>query len=46
MLLFVPKERQKTVREALASYREVEFEFEPEGSRIIFIEGNRGNSLR
>lgn len=38
LLLYVPEEKQDAVREALHTYREVEFRFENEGSRIIFME--------
>ena len=36
LLLYVPQNRQKAVREALSEYREVPFHFEPQGSHIIF----------
>jgi D-glycero-alpha-D-manno-heptose-7-phosphate kinase len=38
LLLYVPEEKQDVVRETLQEYREVEFHFENEGSRIIFME--------
>lgn len=38
LLLYVPEERQEKVREALKDYRQIDFDFEQEGSRIIFIE--------
>lgn len=38
LLLYVPEEKQSRVREALKEYRQVEFDFEQEGSRIIFLE--------
>ncbi len=36
MLLYVPKAAQQKVRTALRNYREVNFKFEPAGSRIVF----------
>ncbi len=36
MLLYVPEECQDKVRKGLADYREVELNFDPQGSRIIF----------
>lgn len=36
MLLYVPERVQQTVRQALRSYRAVEFDFEPAGSQIVF----------
>lgn len=41
LLLFVPKDKQDKVREEMKDYQETDFEFEPEGSRIIFVEANR-----
>lgn len=38
LLLYVPPERKQAVRSVLGEYKEVAFEFEPEGSKIIFIE--------
>ena len=38
LLLYVPDECQESVRSALVNYREVDFSFENEGSRIIFME--------
>lgn len=38
MLLYVPDDKQNTVRAALNGYSEVDFDFEADGSRIIFIE--------
>lgn len=38
LLLYVPVNRQQAVRQALSAYREVSFQFEPEGSRIIFAD--------
>lgn len=38
LLLYTPKDRQHSVKEAMKEYQAVEFGFEPEGSRIIFIE--------
>lgn len=42
LLLYVPDENKESVRKALDGYKEVDFEFENEGSRIIFMEENRG----
>ncbi len=42
LLLYVPNENKENVRKALQNYKEVEFAFENEGSRIIFVEENRG----
>lgn len=36
LLLYVPEERQAAVAEALRDYRQIDFSFEPQGSRIIF----------
>lgn len=36
MLLYVPKENQESVRSALHDFREVAFEMDAQGSRIIF----------
>jgi len=36
LLLFVPRERQNKLREALKKYREFPFFLEPDGSKIIF----------
>jgi len=38
MLLYVPGEKQDSVRRALAAYKEVPFAFESAGSQIIFID--------
>lgn len=38
LLLYVPEEKQDSVKEALNEYRLVDFRFEDEGSRIIFME--------
>lgn len=38
LLLYVPEEKQERVKDALKEYRQVEFSFENEGSRIIFME--------
>ncbi len=38
LLLYVPEEKQDRVGEALKEYRQVAFDFENEGSRIIFME--------
>lgn len=37
LLLYCPKERQPQVKEALNHLRELEFSFEPEGSKIIYV---------
>lgn len=37
LLLYVPTERQDDVRESLKSLREIPFNFEPQGSRIIYV---------
>lgn len=37
-LFYVPEKRQKHVRDALREYRQVNFGFERNGSRIIFLE--------
>ena len=42
MLLFVPPQEQERVRSAMREYKETQFGFETEGSRIIFTEKNRG----
>lgn len=42
LLLYVSDENKKGVRTALKDYKEVDFKFENEGSRIIFMEENRG----
>lgn len=41
LLLYVPSEKRNGVREAMCNYQETDFRFEPEGSRIIFIEQTR-----
>lgn len=41
LLLYVPDEKKEDVRKALKNYKEVDFAFENEGSRIIFMEENR-----
>lgn len=38
LLLYVPEEKQAAVKNELQDYRQVEFNFEDEGSRIIFME--------
>lgn len=38
LLLYVPEEKQEKVREALKDYRQIDFDFEQGGSRIIFME--------
>lgn len=42
LLLYVPAEKQDSVRKAMSEYKETQFEFETEGSRIVFSEKNRG----
>lgn len=42
LLLYVPDEHKMHVRNALHNYKEVSFVFENEGSKIIFMEENRG----
>lgn len=37
LLLYCPHERQPQVREALKNLKEMEFAFEPEGSKIIYV---------
>lgn len=37
LLLFVEPQNQKEVRLALSNLREIEFEFEPQGSKIIYV---------
>ena len=41
LLLYVPIEKKMSVEEAMKDYKKVDFDFENEGSRIIFIEDNR-----
>ena len=38
MPLYVPRESQAQVQAAMQAYRQVEFAFEPEGTRIVFAE--------
>jgi D-glycero-alpha-D-manno-heptose-7-phosphate kinase len=38
LLLATPAEKRQKVREALGNLRELEFDFEPEGSKIIYVE--------
>ena len=38
MLLYAPAEKQDAVRRALSEYRQVEFQFDPFGSRIVFVD--------
>lgn len=40
LLLYVPDERKQNVDHILSDYKKVDFEFEHEGSRIIFMEDN------
>lgn len=42
LLLYVPDENKQSVEEAMQGYKEVQFDFENDGSRIIFMEDNRG----
>ncbi len=37
LLLFVEPQNRQKVREALADLREIEFDFEPQGSKIIYV---------
>jgi D-glycero-alpha-D-manno-heptose-7-phosphate kinase len=37
LLLFCPPQKKSAVREALRDLRELEFGFEPEGSKIIYV---------
>jgi D-glycero-alpha-D-manno-heptose-7-phosphate kinase len=37
ILLFVPPDKQWSVRNALAELREIEFKLEPQGSKIIYV---------
>lgn len=39
LLLYVPPENRISVESAMMDYKKVAFDFEPEGSRIIFMEG-------
>ncbi|MFA5140259.1 MAG: GHMP kinase [Elusimicrobiota bacterium] len=39
LLLFVPLDRQASVRRAMKGWREIAFRFEPEGSKIIYVSG-------
>ncbi|MEM4258732.1 MAG: GHMP kinase [Candidatus Thermoplasmatota archaeon] len=39
LLMYCEQERQENVRRALAPLREEEFHLEPQGSRIIYVEG-------
>lgn len=41
LLLYVPEERQKKVIDVMKGYKRVDFDFESDGSRIIFMEDNR-----
>ncbi len=38
MLLYVPQEKQNAVRESLREYRQVDLDFDMQGSRIIFYD--------
>ena len=37
LLLYCPKEMQARVKQALSDWRQLEFSFEPEGSKIIYV---------
>lgn len=37
MMLYVPQNRQQSVRDALSAYQERKITFEPEGSKIIYV---------
>lgn len=37
LMLFVDEEQQDTVKSALMNYRQVQIEFEPQGSKIIYV---------
>ena len=37
LLLYCPKEMQARVKQALSDWRQLEFAFEPEGSKIIYV---------
>ena len=41
LLLYVPTGKRDSVEEEMKDYKKVEFNFENEGSRIIFMEDNR-----
>ena len=41
LLLFVEDAKKSAVKQAMKEYKKVEFEFEPEGSRILFVEDIR-----
>ncbi len=41
LLLYAPVDRRESVEAAMSDYQKVEFAFESEGSRIVFIEENR-----
>ena len=38
LLLYVPRERQTDVQQALSAYRQIDFQFESAGSQIIFYD--------
>lgn len=42
LLLYVPDENKAEVEKAMQGYKKVNFNFENEGSRIVFMEENRG----
>lgn len=37
LMLYVPVESQKTVRKAMSNYKEIKVKFDPEGSKIIYV---------
>lgn len=43
LLFYCEEEKQPALRKALAGLRELDFRFESEGSRIIYIDENHGN---
>ncbi len=42
LLLYVPDDSRQAVEAAMKEFKKVDFDFENEGSRIIFMEDNRG----
>ena len=43
ILLYIEPENRANVRQALSALKEVEFNFEPSGSQIIYYQPSRGN---
>ncbi len=43
ILLYIEPERRESVKQALASLKEVDFNFEPAGSQIIYYQPSTGN---